>query len=244
MKYPHSVVITIYNETCPKNRFSSDGSSWSGSEVTSKCEPFFDQYWKELWHDYLDKIFFSFEIFIMVIFSLEVVLYWIDGFKRYWCSGTKIFDFFITVMCFIPIICKEHLKSLLANYPSYSQEIKNIKECPYVVFDGNLVDVSNAVGSSAWGQLLFTVYHSYKQTVEGKSTSFMGTERDQFCNFASQHHDLQDHYAYGYFCNISATQSGTILVYIGLPSIQALRVLRFLKLTFRYISMNFYSFSN
>ena len=88
-------------------RFSSDGSSWSGSEVTSKCEPFFDQYWKELWHDYLDKIFFSFEIFIMVIFSLEVVLYWIDGFKRYWSSGTKIFDFFITVMCFIPIICKE-----------------------------------------------------------------------------------------------------------------------------------------
>ena len=169
----------------------------------------------------------------MVIFSLEVVLYWIDGFKRYWSSGTKIFDFFITVMCFIPIICKEHLKSLLANYPSYSQEIKNIKECPYVVFDGNLVDVSNAVGSSAWGQLLFTVYHSYKQTVEGKSTSFMGTERDQFCNFASQHHDLQNHYAYGYFCNISATQSGTILVYIGLPSIQALRVLRFLKLTFR-----------
>ena len=109
----------------------------------------------------------------MVIFSLEVVLYWIDGFKRYWCSGTKIFDFFITVMCFIPTICKEHLKSLLANYPSYSQEIKNIKECPYVVFDGNLVDVSNAVGSSAWGQLLFTVYHSHKRTVEGKSTSFI-----------------------------------------------------------------------
>jgi len=211
---------------------SSDTASWSGSEVTNMCEPFFDQYWKELWHDYLDKIFFSFEIFIMVIFSLEVVLYWIDGFKRYWSSGTKIFDFFITVMCFIPIICKEHLKSLLANYPAYSQEIEKIKDCPYLVFDGNLVDASNAVGSSAWKQLLFTVYHSYKQIVNGKSTSFMGTERDQFCNFASQHHDLQDHYAYGYFCNISATQSGTILVYIGLPSIQALRVLRFLKLTF------------
>ena len=29
-------------------------------------ESVFDQYWKELWHDYLDKIFFSFEIFIMV----------------------------------------------------------------------------------------------------------------------------------------------------------------------------------
>ena len=68
------------------------------------------------------------------------------------------------------------MKSLLANYPAYREEIEKIKECPYVVFDGNLVDVSNAVGSSAWEQLLFTVYHSYKQIVNGKSTSFMGTE--------------------------------------------------------------------
>ena len=169
----------------------------------------------------------------MVIFSLEVMLYWIDGFKRYWSSGTKIFDFFITVMCFIPIICKEMLKNNLLNYPAYNQEIESIKGCPYVVFDGRLVDVSNAARSSSWEQLLFTVYHSYKQIINGISPSFMGTERDRFCNFAAEHHELQDHYAYGYFCNISATQSGSILVYIGLPSIQALRVLRFLKLTFR-----------
>ena len=169
----------------------------------------------------------------MVIFTMEVVLYWVDGFKRYWSSGTKIFDFFITVMCFIPIICKEHLKSTLSSYPAYSQETENMKECPYVVFDGNLVDISKAAGKSSLEPLLFTIYHSYKQIINGKSTSFMGTERDRFCNFAEQHHDLQQHYAYGYFCNISATQSGSILVYIGLPSIQALRVLRFLKLTFR-----------
>ena len=132
--------------------------------MTSDCEPFFNAYWKELWHVHLDRIFLFFEIFIMVIFSMEVVLYWIDGFKRYWSSATKIFDFFITFMCFIPIICKIHLDSMLAT--AYSEAVDTIKnQCPYLVFDDrHVVDLSNAAGSNPWPEsLLFTVYHSYKQ---------------------------------------------------------------------------------
>jgi len=165
---------------------------------------------------------------------MEVVLYWIDGFKRYWSSATKIFDFFITFMCFIPIICKIHLDSMLAT--AYSEAVDTIKnQCPYLVFDDrHVVDLSNAAGSNPWPEsLLFTVYHSYKQLQNGQSTPFMGTERDRFCNFARlENSALKMSSAYSYFCNYSEADYMSIWIYFGLPSIQALRVLRFLKLTF------------
>ncbi|XP_065060530.1 cation channel sperm-associated protein 2-like isoform X2 [Rhopilema esculentum] len=53
------------------------------------------------------KVFLNiFDYLSLMVFILEILLKWIDGFFDFWKNGWNVFDFFVTVMSFVPELIK------------------------------------------------------------------------------------------------------------------------------------------
>ena len=163
-----------------KKKFSTERSAWDTfwffdnwvDKVESDCEPFFSRYKRDIWFKTITYALKRFEIVIMIIFILEAVLYWIDDFKAYWRSSTKVADFIITVLCIVPIafesIMEQQLGPHISNQltkPSTDPFCKTAScyqanLCPFILHENVLIDMSAILSSKGWQEdvLLYTVF--------------------------------------------------------------------------------------
>ena len=220
---------TIDWEDCHKG-----DSGWG--PVKSGCEGFFKHFEHDIIFDTFDAILVSFELIIMAIFILEVILYWIDDFRAYWRSSTRIFDFFITILCILPpifdYIMDERLKSTV------KATIDDHTSCQYVLYGNNtLIDISKRFNQDKYSDnLLFTILFQYNLPREGKP--FIGGIRERFCevmadpNYRPKDSTQTDNFWDSYFCTVSSTsQISGLSIPLSYNFILALRVCRIFKIT-------------
>ena len=67
-------------------------------------------------------------------------------------------------MCYIPFICNAYLNYAMKG--AFNETHSNLKKCPFMVFDGNVIDFSNVIREEFRTEketFLFTVYHTYQK---------------------------------------------------------------------------------
>jgi len=207
-------------------------NDWNGP-IKKECEPFFERFRYDIMYDKINNLLFGFEIFIMVVFILEVLLYWIDDFNAYWRSGTRIFDFIVTILCILPIIFDWYMENHLNNEMTFiSEEIKNFKNytCPYVQWNNILIDMSERIDHKENDVLLFTIINQIRR----ENRQFIGSTRELFCNVMDQAGGPGlSTIKYYYFCNVSSTKKiSSMAIPFSYQWFLALRVCRIFKITF------------
>ena len=225
---------TIDWEECYKEA-NDDWKGWGSS--TSGCADFFGHFKNDIVIEALDAIFVPFEMIIMAIFILEVILYWIDDFKAYWRSSTRIFDFFITLLCILPPIFDHIMDKRLKSLSTVKSTIDDQSKCQYILYGNNtLIDISARFNQKRYSDnLLFTILYQYDLPRGQKS--FIGGIRERFCNvmedpdYRPKHLTRWDNYWESYFCTISSTNQISGFLLLSYNFILALRVCRIFKIT-------------
>ena len=70
----------------------------------------------------------------MVAFAIEVFLYWLDDFTEYWKNFWRIFDFVITVLCFLQWFSDTYMDNKVSDAFQNSNTV-----CPIAKFEGSKV---------------------------------------------------------------------------------------------------------
>ena len=230
---------TISNTIDWEECYKESDDDWKGwGPATSRCADFFEHFENDIVIDALDAIFVPFELIIMAIFILEVILYWIDDFKAYWRSSTRIFDFFITILCILPPIFDHIMDKRLKSLPTIKNTIDDQSKCQYILYgDNTLIDISARFNQKRYSDnLLFTILYQYDLPRGQKP--FIGGIRERFCNvmedpdYRPKHLTRWDNYWETYFCTISSTnQISGFVIPLSYNFILALRVCRIFKIT-------------
>jgi len=202
--------------------------TWTSS-VKPECKPFFERFREDIVYNQVNNMLSTFEYVIMAIFILEVILYWIDDFKAYWQSGTRIFDFVVTILCILPIIFDQLMEQEILKQ-DVSKLITTGGACPFVQWENTLIDMDKRYTSTSEPGEDVLLYTIIKQLTTGEK-QFIGPTRERFCYVMDDTGNTETP-SYNYFCNVSSTKRISSLVFFSYQFFLALRVCRIFKITF------------
>ena len=151
------------------------------------CREFVLNTYRELWFMEINAFFKKIEILVTIAFTLEVLLYWLDDFGRYWKNITRMFDFVITLFCVLQLMTDRYMANHTINsLDSFKKDI-----CPTVTFkssdgsyDGTTYNLTGACETphdpDISATLLYILNQRQNQTLPEQE--FLGTPLRRFCN--------------------------------------------------------------
>lgn len=168
-------------------------------------------------------------IIVTVVFVVEVILYWIDDFYRYW-QGVRIMDFIITVFCVLNEVIEARTKTFILDNIT-----KNPDWCETnISFGGQEYDISQMCQSNNTSDENTIInYILQRRNDTTVVQQFLGSNVKLYCDVRSYKGLVDDGSFWPwYLCGISSTDAITFVSSFGYNGLFTIfRALRFMKVT-------------